>query len=515
MSYLAGGSLDGRRQRNADRTAAGVPPERLSEWLPGIATALDFIHSQNYIHRDVKPGNILFDASGNPFLGDFGIAKAVGTENEATLDLTGRSVIGTPGYIAPEILLGKDHDVSVDQYSLAVVVFEMLAGRKPFEGKTFAAIVSKQTTQRAPSLASLDPNLPSELAAVLARALSRNAKKRYSNCREFAQAVQAAVSAVVGTGGRAETVRTEVQPPALPPKYEPTLVEASTEMPQQADRTRAETTKHDSSTRSTSEPPKLFANPPIRWIVAVGGGVLLLCTVLLLIFALGNGDDDPDPESILAERKQRLKAVGKALTEFADDKTHFPSHNSNGVRTGEAGRHQGLSWRVHLLPYLGEQELFDQFKHDEPWNSTHNRKLLDRMPDVYKSFGVLHSQKTSLHVFVSETVKEFSNPWNWPPFDYRDLSTKRQNGQWPTVGIRWRHITDGTTNTLFAVEAGPDKAEFWTKPGGLSFDHLKISVPQPRRDRGEWISRRVPGWPCRAAAEVADEGAVSAGDSAR
>ena len=141
MQYLPGGSLQDRQEQ----LSAG----NLASWLPGVAEALDFLHSQGFVHRDVKPGNILFDAHGNVYLGDFGIAKALAAgAAKRTAELTGTGmVLGTPEYMAPELIMGFKYDGRVDQYALAATVYEVLSGQPPFQGNTPAAILVLHTTR--------------------------------------------------------------------------------------------------------------------------------------------------------------------------------------------------------------------------------------------------------------------------------------------------------------------------------------------------------------------------------
>ncbi len=192
MPYLAGGSLETRRAKNAQGAIVGSPAGTLHNWLPAIGSALDFIHSQGYIHRDVKPANILFDAHGNAFLSDFGVAKVVGASREAAnaSSLTGAGfVMGTPDYLAPEVILGQPFDHRVDQYALAATVFEILTGRPPFVGPTPTAVVVAHTTAPPPLVHELDPSIPQQLSLLLRSALDKSPEKRFANCTSFAIAI--------------------------------------------------------------------------------------------------------------------------------------------------------------------------------------------------------------------------------------------------------------------------------------------------------------------------------------
>ena len=180
MQYLPGGSLQDRQQQ----LSAG----NLASWLPGVAEALDFLHGQGYVHRDVKPGNILFDAHGNVYLGDFGIAKALAAgAAKRTAQLTGTGmVLGTPEYMAPELIMGFKYDGRVDQYALAATVYEVLSGKPPFQGKTPAAILVLHTTRLPTALHERVPSLPATAAAVVQRGLAKKPTERFPTCGHFA-----------------------------------------------------------------------------------------------------------------------------------------------------------------------------------------------------------------------------------------------------------------------------------------------------------------------------------------
>jgi eukaryotic-like serine/threonine-protein kinase len=198
MQYLAGGSLKDRIATGPRGELEPMPLSSLRDWLPDIARALDFIHSQNRVHRDVKPANILFDRHGNAFLGDFGIIKAL--TSEAT-DWRGNSLtapgflVGTPNYVAPEVVMGRTADGRVDQYSLAMTVYEILTGNNCMEGPTPSATVVNQTMVVPPPLTEILPDLSKRTSDAILRGLAKNPADRFETCSVLAQEVLAEVPA--------------------------------------------------------------------------------------------------------------------------------------------------------------------------------------------------------------------------------------------------------------------------------------------------------------------------------
>ena len=130
LQHLGGGSLRDRISERGGRLSSA----EVGEWLPAVASALDFIHRQGMVHRDVKPGNVLFDDDGNVYLADLGIAKALGTL-DTSLTQTGATP-GSPDYMGPEVSTGAELGPAYDQYALAAVVYQALSGRLPHEADT-------------------------------------------------------------------------------------------------------------------------------------------------------------------------------------------------------------------------------------------------------------------------------------------------------------------------------------------------------------------------------------------
>lgn len=180
MEYLPGGTLK--------QKLAGKPmscPDAVKILIP-IARALGYAHEQKIIHRDVKSSNILVTQSGEPMLSDFGIAKLL--EAEETMDLTGTGVgVGTPEYMSPEQAQGKAVDARSDIYSLGVIFYEMVTGRKPYQADTPMAVVWKLASEPLPRPRQFQPNLPDQVEEVLIKALARNPENRFQTMHDFGQ----------------------------------------------------------------------------------------------------------------------------------------------------------------------------------------------------------------------------------------------------------------------------------------------------------------------------------------
>ena len=171
MEYLDGGSV-------YDRLRAGrVPSEEALAWLEQSASALDQAHANGIVHRDVKPANLLLDADGNVHVSDFGIASASGSDTLTTPGM----VLGTVGYLAPEQARGEAATAASDRYALGVVAFELLTGRRPFEGDTPTTEAFGHLHGEIPSATALDPSLPARVDDVFRTALAKEPESRPAN----------------------------------------------------------------------------------------------------------------------------------------------------------------------------------------------------------------------------------------------------------------------------------------------------------------------------------------------
>ena len=182
MQFVPGGSLQERTGRPMDWR------EAVQILLP-VAKALKYAHAQGMVHRDVKPSNILISKDGRPILSDFGIAKVL--EGEETQDLTATGTgIGTPEYMSPEQAEGKQVDGRSDIYSLGIVLYELVTGRKPFTADILPAVMIKQARDPLPDPKKYVPDLPQPVERFLYKALAKQPEDRNKNMADLAAALE-------------------------------------------------------------------------------------------------------------------------------------------------------------------------------------------------------------------------------------------------------------------------------------------------------------------------------------
>jgi serine/threonine protein kinase len=224
MRYVQGGEV-----RALLRDGYGLPPARAWHIVSQVASALDAAHSRGLVHRDVKPANILLDASsrtdaakaakpvGGPrdhvYLSDFGISKQTLASN---LTSTGQFV-GTLDYIAPEQVEGQGIDGRADQYSLACAAFELLSGSPPFQRPTSLALITAHLTEPPPSLRARRAGLAASVDDVLSKAMAKSPVQRYGSCEQFAADLGRALGLMPGpVSAQDATVGVAAVPPPDP-----------------------------------------------------------------------------------------------------------------------------------------------------------------------------------------------------------------------------------------------------------------------------------------------------------
>jgi len=183
MPYVEGESLRERLDREKQ-----LPVEEAIHHAKAIASALDYAHRQQIVHRDIKPENVMLH-EGEAMVMDFGIAKAVSSVATETLTQTGM-MVGTPAYVSPEQASGETNlDGRSDQYSLACVLYEMLAGERPFTGSTAQAVLAKRFKENAKPLRDLRGSVPEHVERAVTKAMATEPGGRFATTATFAQAL--------------------------------------------------------------------------------------------------------------------------------------------------------------------------------------------------------------------------------------------------------------------------------------------------------------------------------------
>lgn len=203
MPYLTDGSLAGLLAR-----AGRLPLDHAVVYLAQAGSALDYAHGHGIIHRDVKPSNLLLHPDGRLLLADFGIARPLNRAelvlppdvlerqreefpDDVTLTVAG-SVVGTPQYMAPELVRGEQGSPATDLYALAVVAYSMLVGELPFDGATTNEILARQLTEKPPSLRAKRQGIPRQVDEVMLWALSKRPQDRPETAGVFVESLREA-----------------------------------------------------------------------------------------------------------------------------------------------------------------------------------------------------------------------------------------------------------------------------------------------------------------------------------
>jgi serine/threonine-protein kinase len=192
--YIVMRCVDGQSLRQLLEKRKRLPIKQAIKIARQVADALGYAHRQGVVHRDVKPDNILLDASGEVLVTDFGIAKAAEAASVAQLTTEGM-VVGTPQYMSPEQATGDRIGTRSDIYSLGIVLYQMLAGSVPFDGESVQSILMKQATGEPAPIRSLRPAISVELAAVVHRMLAKDPGERFATAAELDAALMEAVPA--------------------------------------------------------------------------------------------------------------------------------------------------------------------------------------------------------------------------------------------------------------------------------------------------------------------------------
>jgi serine/threonine-protein kinase len=296
MELLPGGTLRGRVA-----AAGGLPAAHAVAVCLAATSGLAAAHRRGVLHRDVKPENMLFAASGVLKVADFGIAKVLGGVSTV---LTRRGeVIGTPAYMAPEQVRGEQLSPATDVYAVATMLYEMLAGVLPFPGEAeVMALLFKHAYEKPAPLRDVAPGVPDPLAAVVMRALATEPADRFATAESFGVALTGAATRAWGEGwlptgevpimDAGPILGTAGQPAGSGPQPGPAVPSAAAQVTVSSGReqllsqagTSANGEIEASGETVAATPSRPPANRRLRLIVAVVVAVIVIAVVAVLVF---------------------------------------------------------------------------------------------------------------------------------------------------------------------------------------------------------------------------------------
>jgi serine/threonine-protein kinase len=309
MEYVEGESLAQALLRGP------LSPARVGEIARELGEALDHVHANGVVHRDVKPANVLLRNDGAVKLVDLGIAVSV----DQTRVTRSGTVLGSASYMAPEQLEGADVGPAADVYALAAVCFEALAGRKAREGRTPVEIAHSVATTPPPDVRNLEPSVPAAAAAALARGMAREPAERQRTAGELASELADGLERGRAERGRAERGRAEARPPErgetrtvpLPaPASRPTAPAPRATAPAPratapAPRATAPTSRRSPSGRRSPS----FAGPLAAALIALAAAAVVAAVLLA-----GGDGDKPQADRPAQPQEQRQQAQTPADT---------------------------------------------------------------------------------------------------------------------------------------------------------------------------------------------------------
>jgi len=187
-AYLVLKYLDGGTLRDLLRRRKFLTPDQTLFIFTRFANALQAAHNLGIIHRDLKASNVLFDKTGQVYLADFGIAK------QQSKDITAKgAVLGTPAYLSPEQILGKPVTAQSDIYSLGILLYEMLAGERPFQGRQAIQVLMQHIRETTPILLLPDPVQHERVNKVIQNATAKDPSQRYQSVQDMIAALRDAI----------------------------------------------------------------------------------------------------------------------------------------------------------------------------------------------------------------------------------------------------------------------------------------------------------------------------------
>ncbi len=223
IHYMVHDFVDGESLRDylsrLHKEGLSLRMDRAMRILEQIGAALDYAHAQGFVHRDVKPGNILLSSDGHAMLSDFGVVKS----SDLTQMTVAGAVIGTPEYVAPEQTIDASTiGPAADQYSLGIVAYEMLTGRVPFKANTPTALMNMHINEPPPAPTTIALGIPPDTEVALMRALAKDPADRHESAGLFVARLSASVAQASTFAGVADEPWSVAPAGGLPPPVPPT-----------------------------------------------------------------------------------------------------------------------------------------------------------------------------------------------------------------------------------------------------------------------------------------------------
>jgi serine/threonine protein kinase len=487
MEHLPGGTLRDRlRQHNL--MGKLMPQAEIISLLEPLAGALDFAHHRGAVHRDIKPANILFSQHGDPVIVDFGIAKIL--DESIQLTQTG-GVVGSPHYLSPEQASSKPITRASDIYSFGIVLYELAAGRVPFQGDTVTGILMQHLTDPPPPPRQINPDLSPEVEAVILQALVKDPQDRYPSAGAMIRALRQA--APLGEPGGvsldADTVMDSILEDSLDQEPSSGKIPGDKRGTQES----AAPASDESYAAGSASEGVMTVKRALSWKGMVGGslGLLAVLVVFYLVFSNGLGsvfgglfqgeNSDillhatlDDPESILTPE---IGIGGRYVLEPAD---FVPGKQQDGIlfvrSGGEECENQDFQ-EVSFPTYQGKERNINMEAGELSFWFQPQFDPTD-MSGVYQLAAITSEGGTppfiSLEFFDGQLLLIIEDEAeNWYQTNSNIRAPLWQPGDWVYIRAVWDTNDDQDSLRLYVDTQRVDAGQ---QPGGWQIDDIDTNI---------------------------------------